>query len=155
MTLHRNGETKSKMCNSFIVHKFQSDLCHFSQQPCEIDLIIPVLPKKKPVMQLKSGRAMSQDQDCVTQVQCPFLSISQQLKCSFRTSMHCPEWEHELCCSGPRKTAGTLGQVGDETIRRKSFLVPSPDSWERGSDEVSLRHLKNKYFLWRRPDEDL
>lgn len=24
-------------------------------------------------------------------------------KCSFRTSVHCPEWGRELCCSGPRK----------------------------------------------------
>ena len=44
----------------------QSDLCNFSQQPCELDLIIPALPKKKPVIRLKSGRATSQKQVCVT-----------------------------------------------------------------------------------------
>lgn len=74
-------------------------------------------------------------------------------KCNYRTLVHCPEWGHIALDSG--ETAGTLGQLGAETSRRKRFPVHSPDSWGRGCHELSTRHLKNRLFPWRRPEEDL
>lgn len=87
MTLHRSCGTKCKMYIELYkpTNFTQDDLCNFSEQACKMNLIIPVLPKKKPVVQLISGRATSQMQVCLTSGPLPFPFLN-SFTCIFRSS---------------------------------------------------------------------
>lgn len=79
-------------------------------------------------MQLKSGRATSQKQVCVASGPVPFpFHLSTVTNTASGPQCMSQSEDMSFVAQDPGSTAGTLRQLAAETIRRKSFLVHTPD----------------------------